>query len=80
MKSMHTKKLVKANMFYWVAAMALPIIFDLGLKAFASDAARFPWIILIPPLFLGLGVASNQLIIAAADAPGHAEPDRQSDS
>ena len=59
------KKLLTTNTIYWIAAMAVPIILDFGLKAFATGPATFPWTITIPFFFVGLLLASNKLIMAA---------------
>lgn len=72
------KKLVKANTMYWLTAMVVPAIFDLGFKAFASGPVKFPWIIMIPFLYIGLLLASNKLI-TAAHAPG-VDPPAESDA
>lgn len=65
MSSAENKNLQKTNAIYWLAAMAVPIILDLGLKAIATGPVNFPWTITIPFLFVGLLLASNKLIAAA---------------
>ncbi|NNE93750.1 MAG: hypothetical protein HKN23_19035 [Verrucomicrobiales bacterium] len=66
METAKRRNRTKINTIYWITAMAVPIILDLGLEAFSSEGARFPWVILIPFLFVGLLIASNKLITEAS--------------
>jgi len=63
------QKLLKTNTIYWFTAMIVPAIFHFGFKAFASESAKFPWPVLIPLLFLGLMLGSNNMLSQAIGQP-----------
>ena len=57
-------RLLKLNSACWIAAMLLPMFFQLSL-----GSTKFPWPILVPLLLLGPLLASNQMLVKAIGQP-----------
>ena len=58
------KKMLTANAYLWVAAIALPLILHFGLRS-----TKFPWPMLIPLLLIWPAMFSNQLLSKAIGEP-----------
>jgi hypothetical protein len=69
MTKANKQKLLKTNSIYWFTAMIVPAVFHFGFNAFASESAKFPWPVLIPFLFLGLMLGSNNMLSQAIGQP-----------
>lgn len=65
MNDIEKKRLLTTNTIYWIVAMLLPAMFDLGFKALATGPVKFPWVVVVPLLLIGPLLASNNLIVQA---------------
>ena len=65
MTPLDKKRILRQNAILWISAMAIAPIFDLSFKAFASGPVKFPWVICVPLLMVGLLIASNNLLAKA---------------
>lgn len=70
MNDAEKQRLLRTNTAYWLTAMFIPALFDLSFKAFASKPVKFPWVMIVPLLFLGLLLGSNRLLSSAMGSSG----------
>lgn len=64
MTTSEKKKMLTANAYLWVAAIALPLILHFGLSS-----TKFPWPMLVPLLLIWPAIFSNQLLSKAIGEP-----------
>jgi hypothetical protein len=62
-KSEKTKTLTW-NTILWVTAMIVPAVFKI-----AFESTKFPWVVILPFLFLGLLLGSNSMLARAIGQP-----------
>jgi fatty acid desaturase len=64
MTTSEKKRMLTWNTLLWIAAMILPAVFKI-----AFESTKFPWIVILPCLFFGFLLASNNMLSRAIGEP-----------